>query len=89
MNLSADGLAFAGPAGDVGARVGVPASQPASRVEGLRALVHGHFVMDEIQRVANRWNIDTGASFPDRDPLTLLQVNDRVLRLSTCSRSDE
>ncbi len=47
-------------------------SQP---VEGLRALVHGHFVVDEVDRLANRWNVDTGASFPGRDRLTLLHVN--------------
>ena len=52
-------------------------------VEGLRALVHGHFVVDEVERLANRWNIDTGATFPGRDRLTLLQVNDRCLRPST------
>ena len=52
-------------------------------VEGLRALVHGHFVVDEVERLANRWNIDTGASFPGRDRFTLLQVNDRCLRPST------
>ena len=52
-------------------------------VEGLRALVHGHFVVDEVARLANRWNIDTGASFPGRDRLTLLQVNDRDMRPST------
>ena len=44
-------------------------------VEGLRALVHGHFVVDEVDRLANRWNIDTGASFPARDRLTLVQIN--------------
>ena len=31
-------------------------------VAGLRALVHGHFVVDAVERVANRWNIDTGAT---------------------------
>ena len=49
-------------------------------VEGLRALVHGHFVVDEVDRLANGWNIDTGASFPGRDRLTLLQVNALQLR---------
>ena len=49
-------------------------SQP---VEGLRALVHGHFVVDEVQRLVNRWNVDTGASFPGRDRLSLLRVNGR------------
>ena len=32
-------------------------------VAGLRALVHGHFVVDEVERFANRWNIDTGATY--------------------------
>ena len=45
------------------------------RVEGLRALVHEHFVVDEVQRLANRLNIHTGASFPGRDRLRLLHVN--------------
>ena len=35
-------------------------------VEGLRALVHGHFVVDEVERLANRWNIGTGATFAGR-----------------------
>ena len=52
-------------------------------VAGLRALVHGHFVVDEVQRRANRWNVDTGASFPGRDRLTLLHVNGRRLRART------
>jgi len=30
-------------------------------VEGVRALVHGHFVVDEMEQIGNRWNIDTGA----------------------------
>ena len=49
-------------------------------VHGLRALVHGHFVVEEVERFANRWNIDTGASFPHRDRLTLLHVNARRFR---------
>ena len=52
-------------------------------VEGLRALVHGHFVVDAVQRLANRWNVDTGASFPGRDRLTLLHVNARRIRART------
>ena len=46
-------------------------------VAGLRALVHGHFVVDEVEHLANRWNIDTGATYPGRDRLTLLHVNAR------------
>ena len=55
-------------------------SQP---VQGLRALVHGHFVVGEVQRLANRWNIDPGASFPGRDRLTLLHVNARCIHART------
>ena len=49
-------------------------------VAGLRALVHGHFVVDEVARLANRWNIDTAATFPGRDRLTLVQINAPRLR---------
>ena len=49
-------------------------------VEGLRALVHGHFVVDEVERLANRWNIDTGATFAGRDRLALVQINVPQLR---------
>ena len=49
-------------------------------VAGLRALVHRHFVVDEVERLANSWNIDTGATFPGRDRLTLLHVNARPIR---------
>ena len=44
-------------------------------VAGLRALVHGHFVVDEVERVANRWNIDTGAGIARLDRLSLVEVN--------------
>ena len=53
------------------------------RVIGLRALVHGHFLVDEVQRLANRWNVDTGATFPGRDRLTFLHVNARCMRAHT------
>ena len=52
-------------------------------VQGLRALVPGHFVVDAVQRFANRWNINTGASFPGCDRLTLLHVNARRIRART------
>ena len=42
--------------------------------------MHGHFVVDEVERLANRWNIDTGATFAGRDRLTLLHVNARRIR---------
>ena len=32
----------------------------AEPVEGLRALVHGHHPVREVETVGNRWNIDTG-----------------------------
>ena len=68
------------------ALLGVDASEDEVRrhrsrpVAGLRALVHGHFVVDEVELVSNRWNIDTGATFAGRDRLTLLHVNARRLR---------
>ena len=37
--------------------------------------MYGHFVVDEVERLAYRWNIDTGATFPCRGRLTLLQIN--------------
>ena len=46
------------------ALLGPDASEDAVRrhrsrpVAGLRALAHGHFVVDELERLANRWNID-------------------------------
>lgn len=49
-------------------------------VEGLRALVHGHFVVDEVEQIGNRWNIDTGAGEPDRNRLTLVHVNSCALQ---------
>ena len=49
-------------------------------VAGLRALVHRPFVVDEVERFANPWNIDTGATFAGRDRLTLLHVNARRIR---------
>ena len=58
-------------------------------VAGLRALVHGHFVVDEVERIANRWNIDTGATFAGRDWLTLLQINAPRLRSWTFDVAEE
>ena len=52
-------------------------------VTGLRALVHGHFVLDEVERLANCWNIDTGATFAGRDRLSLVEVNAPELRTWT------
>ena len=58
-------------------------------VAGLRALVHGHFVVDEVERIANRWNINTGATFAGRDWLTLLQINAPRLRSWTFDVAEE
>ena len=49
-------------------------------VQGLRALVSGHFVVDEVDVTANRWNLDTGAGFEDRNRLSLLEINARELK---------
>ena len=52
-------------------------------VEGLRALVHGHEPVGQVERVANRWNIDTGAGIARLNRLSLLEVNTVELRTST------
>ena len=52
-------------------------------VDGLRALVHGHEPVKEIERTANRWNIDTGAGIPRLNRLTLLEVNQAEIRSHT------
>lgn len=44
-------------------------------VKGLRALVHGHWPVEEVAPTLNRWNIDTGAGIGRRQRLSLLQVN--------------
>ena len=44
-------------------------------VDGLRALVHGHEPVREVERTANRWNVDTGAGIASLNRLTLLKVN--------------
>lgn len=46
-------------------------------VRGLRALVSGHFVVEEVEVTANRWNLDTGAGFGNRNRLSLLEINAR------------
>ena len=51
--------------------------------------MHGHFVVDEVERLANRWNIDTGTTFPVRDRLTLLHVNARRIRPWTFDVDEE
>ena len=52
-------------------------SQP---VEGLRALVHGHWPVREVETTFNRWNIDTGAGLEHLNRLSLLEVNGSALR---------
>ena len=52
-------------------------------VEGLRALVSGHFVVEEVEVTANRWNLDTGAGFENQNQLSLLEINARELKALT------
>ena len=52
-------------------------------VEGLRALVHGHWPVREVENTFNRWNIDTGAGHPALNRLTLLEVNAPEIRTWT------
>ena len=52
-------------------------------VEGLRALISGHFVVKAVQITANRWNLDTGAGFANRNRLSLLAINARELTPDT------
>ena len=52
----------------------------AQPVEGLRALVHGHWPVREVETNLNRWNIDTGAGHPELNRLSLIVVNEPVLR---------
>ena len=41
-------------------------------VQGLRALVHGHEPVEEVERTANRWDIDTGAGIRRFNRVSLL-----------------
>ena len=54
----------------------------AQPVEGLRALVHGHFVVESVEKSTNRWNIDTGAGLPN-GLLSLIEVSAQELRSCT------
>ena len=49
-------------------------------VEGLRALAHGHEPVEEVERSANRWNLDTGAGIRRLNRLSLLEANAPELR---------
>ena len=51
-------------------------------VEGLRALVHGHEPVAAVEQTANRWNIDTGAGFPDGH-LTLARIDSDPIEIVT------
>ena len=44
-------------------------------VEGLRALVHGHWPVEEVAPNLNRWNVDTGAGLAVLNRLIFLEVN--------------
>ena len=44
-------------------------------VEGLRALVHGHVPVREVECTGNRWDIDTGAGIARFNRLTVLELN--------------
>ena len=52
----------------------------AQPVDGLRALVHGHWPVKEVETTLNRWNIDTGAGHDEFNRLSLLEVNREELR---------
>ena len=56
-------------------------------VEGLRALVHGHWPVKEVETTFNRWNIDTGAGSPN-GRLTIIEVNALELRTWTFDVDD-
>ena len=52
----------------------------AQPVEGLRALVHGHWPVREVETILNRWNIDTGAGHQALNRLSIIEVNAPDLR---------
>ena len=55
----------------------------AQPVEGVRALVHGHWPVREVETTLNRWNLDTGAGHQALNRLSLLEVNGSQLRAWT------
>ena len=57
-------------------------------VEGVRALVHGHWSVAEVESTLNRWNIDTGAGLKVLNRLSLLEVNGPQLRSWTFEVDD-
>ena len=52
-------------------------------VEGVRALVHGHWTVEEVRATHNRWNVDTGAGVPGLNRLSIVEVNRPRLRAWT------
>ena len=53
---------------------GTPHHRHTGAVEGVRALVHGHRPVVEVERTENRWNIDTGAGIPELNRLSVLEL---------------
>ena len=53
-------------------------------MEGVRALVHGHFPTQEVDHQGNRWGIDTGAGSRRLERLTVMEISDE--RLETTAR---
>ena len=49
-------------------------------VEGIRALVHGHVPVREVECTGNRWDIDTGAGIARFNRLSLLELNSPLFR---------
>ena len=58
-------------------------------IEGVRAVLTGHTIVDEVIATGNVWHIDTGAGFPngrltlariDTDPIETLTVATRIHR---------
>ena len=49
----------------------------------MRALVHGHGPVVEVEWTGNRWNIDTGAVIPQLNHLSILELNAPELRTWT------
>ena len=56
------------------------AATAAGRSRGFGHWCTGTSWWTRFERIANRWNIDTGATFARRDRLTLLHVNARRIR---------
>lgn len=46
----------------------------------MRSCTATHAPVEEVEQVANRWNLDTGAGIPALNRLSLLEVNAARLR---------